>query len=115
MTIDRATVTAMARAGIKFLVSIPTVWGATEEFLAPADVPAFMDNPEWGRARLIGAQSVQEYDEWLETGGTALCAAKNKRGRPCGQSVGGGCQLGFEHWRSLHRQQYCTVHGEGID
>jgi hypothetical protein len=106
---DLQAARSLAAAGVRFYVSVDTVWGGkdidcTAEELAQylADRPAFA-------AQHFGV-SRGDYLAWLDAEGYARCGGTVTSGRRCKHLVSGPGQLKAREW--LERDgQLCTVHG----
>ena len=66
-------------------------------------------DPDAFAARYFGFATADEYREWIELEGQALCAGLTKLGRQCKSSVGAG-QLDPAEWKRLHRVDFCAIH-----
>lgn len=53
--------------------------------------------------------SISEYEEWLKTGGSPLCAGYTARGSHCMRLVGLPL-LEPKDWKAVHRVARCPVH-----
>ena len=106
-----------AKAGkriIKHYVSLFAPSGPAEArrtktlLVTEEDAALYREDPELFAANYFGL-SKKEYREWIKSDGSALCGARSRSGRMCGNSIG-GWKLTVEEWKSLHRKGCCNRH-----
>src|SRR3954453_6265530 len=117
--LDEATIQALIDAGadIFFYLHPPGVHnpGGSNlgvgyvRFARPEDVVSYLADPRMYTARYFGCNDPQEYDEWVKTGGSALCNAITATVALCRRSFAGP-NLSPYQWRRLHRQGRCYLH-----
>src|SRR3954464_12071577 len=73
------------------------------------DVVSYLADPRMYTARYFGCNDPQEFDEWVKTGGSALCDAITATVALCRRSFAGP-NLSPYQWRRLHRQGRCYLH-----
>jgi hypothetical protein len=91
-------------------VCFTTPWGGEKNFLDREEVERYNADPDAFAARHFGFSSADEYREWIETGGYALCGERARHGRLCRKLIGGGA-LEPAEWKQHHRSAPCSVHG----
>ena len=107
-----ARVTAMINKPletIKVEMQLRVPGGCSTLSIPLTDVPRYNADPDGYAGALFGL-SRDQYCEWVQSDGVALCGARNARGKPCGNMVGGGIQLSAEQWSNIRRSEYCSTH-----
>jgi hypothetical protein len=118
-TFVRARAPFRASANINHIVPDP-VWIVDFEgpcgtadgmhFLNRQEAVEYNADPDLFAAKHLGFATADEYREWVETQGYALCSERTKSGRLCRNLIGGG-QLDPAEWRARHRSAPCFNHG----
>lgn len=73
----------------------------------------YFKNPNLFAARLCGFENEVDYNEWITTDGTPMCAAITRDGVPCKNRVAfpfGGAQREPKEWLGRHRKLLCARH-----
>jgi hypothetical protein len=78
-------------------------------YLDPDDVDQYNADPDLFVAKHFGFETVDEYREWVEARGSALCSERTAAGKLCRNSI--GMTYRPEVWRERHRSAPCSVHG----
>lgn len=87
----------------------PTVDDCTV-FLSRAEIKQYNRDPDRYAATHFGFDSVDEYREWVETMGAALCSERTRTGALCRNSLF-FCETPAD-WRWNHRSMPCRVHAK---
>jgi hypothetical protein len=94
-------------AVIDHVIGVTTVWGGEEVYITEAQIAEWQADPDLFAARHFGL-TVDEYREWIELNGKALCGKLTKSGRPCNAAF--GFQLDVGEWKRRHRREACHAH-----
>lgn len=106
---DLRTVKAMQDAGLVAEVRFGGGFcSQTRVQLTPDQVIGYL---EQGLDYVLRLQGIEpdEFEEWQQTDGRALCMETLKNGKLCGNQVASHCSL--DDWKRLHRNEYCRTHG----
>lgn len=106
---DLKTVQAMRNADLIAEVRFGGGFCAeTRVELTPEQVIEYLDK---GLDYVFGLQGIEpnEFEEWQQTDGRALCMETLKNGKLCGNQVASQCSL--DDWKLRHRNEYCSTHG----
>lgn len=109
MAIDAKTVTELANAGIKFVVSVRVPGGGETVAVPSSSVAQYVDDPQGFAAKHFGVTK-EQYLLWVEMDGLPQCGATTKNGARCKNGVSGGSQRSIAEWLHLDGD-YCAVHG----
>jgi hypothetical protein len=92
------------------VANLTTVWGGEDIALTEQQVQVYQRHLDGFVAKHFGLTR-EEYREWIESDGTALCGGKTKAGKPCGNILTRGFQLDAQKWKARHRSEYCKIYG----
>lgn len=99
---------SLQRAGVRFLIAVPSECGSSEGLFPPEDILLFLEDKEALYAKHYGITKNQ-YRDWTEEGYAVTCSATTKRGKPCRNLVPGGFQVSPKRWLEL-QGHYCDLH-----
>ncbi len=106
---DLQTVRAMADAGLAAEVRFGGGFCTeTVVSLSPDQVIGYLSQGLDYVLRLQGIEP-DEFEQWQQTDGLALCAQTLRNGSLCGNQVASQCSL--TDWKRIHRNEYCHRHG----
>jgi hypothetical protein len=74
------------------------------------EVEQYNADPDGFAAKELGFASADEYREWVEARGYALCSERTKSGKLCRNPV---LMKPGESWSECHRSRPCASHGRG--
>ncbi len=85
--------------------------GSEVEYLCVSEgaLSEFLSDPDSFAAKYFGL-SLDQYIEWIDVNGCALCGCKTKKGKPC-RGVVVGRPMRASEWKATHREMACFVHG----
>lgn len=102
MTINRP-----AKNSTVIEIHLKTPHGGQNVWPTPDELAAFNKSPDQFAAAYFGL-TVNDYREWIDTDGHALCAAKTKKRVHCKATL---CKPHTaQQWKAIHRSAYCTAH-----
>ena len=93
-----------------YIANLTTAWGGQDVHLTEQQALEYVHDPDGFAAKHFGLTR-EEYHEWAERNGRALCGGKNSVGKPCGNTLTRGCQLNAQTWKARHRSEYCKIDG----
>jgi hypothetical protein len=94
---------------VSLVASLVTPPGAEQVVLTNEQADEYRRDPDGFAAAYFGLTR-DDYREWLELDGGALCGATTKAGKLCSHMVS-KTQLSAREWKERHRSEYCTTHG----
>ena len=109
MKIDIVTLQALEASGVSLVAKIRVPWGSQKVIIDLKDIELFVADRDAGAAKCLGV-TLDEYHEWIESGGGPRCGALTKSGKRCRNPVSGGIHMPIEKWKSLNGDR-CAVHG----
>jgi hypothetical protein len=92
-----------------FEVCVAHPCGGNTLYLGRDELDQYNRDPDGYAAKHFGFDTAEEYREWINVTGAALCGARTKSGRLCGHLVS-RIQLNPTEWKELHRNVFCAVH-----
>jgi hypothetical protein len=91
-------------------VCLAHAWGGTTVFFNRAESKNITPIPICLPPSTMA--TVEQYREWIEVRGTALCSERTKRGRLCSLPIAsGGIMTSPDEWLAKHRSEPCKIHG----
>jgi hypothetical protein len=77
--------------------------------LTPDEAALYDVDPDGWSAQHFGL-TLDQYYEWVESGGVPFCGAITKAGKPCRNPVFVCEPLDAKEWLSSHRNYFCNAH-----
>jgi hypothetical protein len=97
-----------------YLLCLTTVCGGETTCIDRAELEQYNADPDGYAARHFGFANADDYREWIECHGAALCGERTKAGKLCRQLIS-RIQLSPAEWREQHRSQPCTAHAKAME
>jgi hypothetical protein len=94
-----------------YIHSLTHPCGGESLYLDLEEAKAYNADPDGFAAKHFGFTSADEYREWIETQGAALCGARTRSGKLCSNFVS-RIQLNPGEWKARHRQIACHAHSK---
>ena len=97
------------------LVAPPGFGGYNAEIIfdseSDEEIERYNSDPDAYAAEHFGFADVDDYREWVECEGRALCSERTKAGHLCTNNAAVERALTPAQWRERHRSEPCTLHG----
>jgi hypothetical protein len=81
-------------------------------FLNRDEASEYNADPDLFAAKQFGFASADEYREWVEVGGAALCSERTRSGKLCRNSI--EMTRRPKEWRERHRSAPCWSHAAKV-
>ena len=87
--------------------------GGETLYLDLEEAETYNADPDLYAAAHFGFLSAEQYREWINTDGAALCGERTTSGRMCKRTVS-RFQLTPNEWMDRHRRVACSMHSKGM-